>query len=144
VVAGAPPALDLQAERRLQDLLQEAAAGDLLASAHDCSDGGIAVAMAESAILGGHGFAVTLEGDMPPHVLLFGESASRVVVSVAPEREGSLRGLAATRGVPFRRLGETGGPRAVIDGMVDATVAELTEVWEGAIPRLLDEASSAS
>jgi phosphoribosylformylglycinamidine synthase subunit PurL len=144
VVAGAPPALDLQAERRLQDLLQEAAAGDLLASAHDCSDGGIAVAMAESAILGGHGFAVTLEGDMPAHVLLFGESASRVVVSVAPEREGSLRGLAATRGVPFRRLGETGGPRAVIDGMVDATVAELTDVWEHAIPRLLDEAPSSS
>jgi phosphoribosylformylglycinamidine synthase II len=137
VVAGAPPALDLQAERRLQDLLQEAAAGDLLASAHDCSDGGIAVALAECGILGGHGFAVTLEGDMPPHVLLFGESASRVVVSVAPEREGSLRGLAATRGVPFQRLGETGGPRAVIDGLVDATVAELTEVWEQAIPRLL-------
>ncbi|MCD6021843.1 MAG: phosphoribosylformylglycinamidine synthase subunit [Actinomycetia bacterium] len=141
MVAGAPPALDLQAERRLQDLLQEAAAGDLLASAHDCSDGGMAVALAESAILGGHGFAVTLDGDMPPHVMLFGESASRVVVSVAPEREGSLRGLAATRGVPFRRLGETGGPRAVIDGMVDATVDELTEVWERAIPRLLGEAS---
>lgn len=138
-VAGTPPALDLQAERRLQDLLQEAAAGDLLASAHDCSDGGVAVALAESAILGGHGFAVTLAGDLPPHVLLFGESASRVVVSVAPEREGSLRGLAATRGIPFERLGETGGPRAVIDGMIDMTVSELAEVWEGAIPGLLGE-----
>jgi phosphoribosylformylglycinamidine synthase II len=138
-VAGAPPALDLEAERRLQDLLQEAAAADLLASAHDCSDGGVAVALAESAILGGHGFAVTLAGDLPPHVLLFGESASRVVVSVAPEREGSLRGLAATRGVPFERLGETGGPRAVVDGMLDRTVSELADVWEGAIPRLLGE-----
>ena len=86
-----------------------------------------------------HGFAVTLAGDLPSHVLLFGESASRVVVSVAPEREGSLRGLAATRGVPFERLGETGGPRAMIDGMVDTTVSELAEVWEGAIPRLLGE-----
>jgi phosphoribosylformylglycinamidine synthase len=99
----------------------------------------VAIALAECAILGGHGFAVTLDGDMPPHVLLFGESASRVVVSVAPEREGSLRGLAATRGVPFRRLGETGGPRAVIDGYVDATVADLTDAWERAIPRLLGE-----
>jgi phosphoribosylformylglycinamidine synthase len=141
VVAGTPPALDLEVERRLQDLVQEAAGGDLLASAHDCSDGGLAVTLAECAILGGHGFAVSLEGDLPPHVLLFGESASRAVVSVAPEREGSLRGLAATRGVPFLRLGETGGPRAVIDGFVDATVAELTEVWEQAIPRLLGEAS---
>jgi len=139
VVAGAPPALDLRAERRLQDLLQEAAAADLLASAHDCSDGGVAVALAESAILGGHGFAVTLAGDLPSHVLLFGESASRVVVSVAPEREGTLRGLAATRGVPFERLGETGGPRALIDGMLDMTVSELTDVWEGAIPGLLGE-----
>jgi phosphoribosylformylglycinamidine synthase subunit PurL len=138
-VEGAPPALDLQAERRLQDLLQEAAAADLLASAHDCSDGGVAVALAECAILGGHGFAVTLAGDLPPHVQLFGESASRVVVSVALEREGSLRGLAATRGVPFERLGETGGPRAVIDGMVDTRVSELAEVWEQAIPRLLGE-----
>jgi phosphoribosylformylglycinamidine synthase len=138
-VAGAPPALDLEVERRLQDMLQEAAARDLLSSAHDCSDGGLAVALAECAILGGQGFAATLEGDMPPHVLLFGESASRVVVSVAPEREGSLRGLAATRGVPFLRIGETGGPRAVIDGFVDATVTDLTEVWEGAIPRLLGD-----
>jgi phosphoribosylformylglycinamidine synthase subunit PurL len=143
VVAGTPPALDLEAERRLQDLLHEAAGSDLLASAHDCSDGGVAVALAECAILGGHGFAVTLDGDMPPHVLLFGESASRVVVSVSPEREGSLRGLAATRGVAFQRLGETGGPRAVIDGFVDATVADLTEVWEQAIPRLLGESPSA-
>ena len=103
----------------------------------------MAIALAECAILGGHGFAVTLDGDMPPHVLLFGESASRVVVSVSPEREGSLRGLAATRGVAFQRLGETGGPRAVIDGFVDATVADLTEVWEQAIPRLLGESPSA-
>jgi phosphoribosylformylglycinamidine synthase subunit PurL len=140
VVAGSPPALDLQVERRLHDLLLEAAAADLLASAHDCSDGGVAIALAECAILGGHGFAVTLPGDLPPHVLLFGESASRAVVGVAPEKEGSLRGLAATRGVPFARLGETGGPRAVIEGMVDTTVSELAEVWEGAIPRLLGDA----
>jgi phosphoribosylformylglycinamidine synthase subunit PurL len=143
VVAGTPPALDLEAERRLQDLLHEAATADLLASAHDCSDGGVAIALAECAIVDGHGFAVTVDGDMPPHVLLFGESASRVVVSVSPEREGSLRGLAATRGVAFQRLGETGGPRAVIDGFVDATVADLTEVWEQAIPRLLDGPRSA-
>jgi phosphoribosylformylglycinamidine synthase len=141
VVAGRPPALDLQVERRLQDLLHETAAGDLLASAHDCSDGGVAVALAECAVLGGHGFAVTLPGDLPPHVLLFGESASRALVSVSPAKEGSLRGLAATRGVPFARLGETGGPRAVIDGMVDVPVAELAKVWEGAIPRLLGDAS---
>jgi phosphoribosylformylglycinamidine synthase II len=138
-VEGVPPSRGPEAGRRGQVRLQEAAAADLLASAHDCADGGVAVALAECAILGGHGFAVTLAGDLPPHVLLFGESASRVVAAVVPEREGSLRGLAATRRVPFERLGETGGPRAVIDGMVDMTVTELAEVWEGAIPRLLGE-----
>jgi phosphoribosylformylglycinamidine synthase subunit PurL len=138
-VAGTPPALDLSVERRLHDLLQEAAAADLLASAHDCSDGGVAIALAEAAILGGEGFAVTLADDLPPHVLLFSESASRAVVSVAPEKEGSFRGLAATRGVAFERLGETGGPRAVIDGLVDLPVARLADAWEGAIPRLLGE-----
>jgi phosphoribosylformylglycinamidine synthase subunit PurL len=138
-VSGTPPALDLAVERRLHILLQDAAAADLLASAHDCSDGGVGVALAESAILGRQGFAVTLEGDLPPHVLLFGESASRAVVSVAPEREGSFRGLAATHGVPFTRLGETGGPRALIDGMLDVPVADLAEAWETAIPRLLGE-----
>ena len=141
MVGGTPPVLDLEAERRLHDLLQEAAAADLLASAHDCSDGGVATALVECAIFGGHGFAVTLAGDLPPHVMLFGESASRVVAAVAPAREGSFRGLAATRGVPFARLGETGGPRAVIDGLVDLQVAELADVWETAIPRLLGEAS---
>ena len=138
-VSGTPPALDLEVERRLHTLLQDAAAADLLASAHDCSDGGVGVALAECAILGGEGFAVTLEGDLPPHVLLFGESASRAVVGVSPEREGSFRGLAATHGVPFVRLGETGGPRALIDGMLDVPVADLTEAWESAIPRLLGE-----
>ena len=140
-VSGVPPALDLEVERRLHDLLQEAAAGDLLSSAHDCSDGGLAVSLAEAAILGRQGFAVTLADDLPAHLVLFSESASRAVVSIAPEKEGSFRGHAATRGVPFERIGETGGPRAVIEGMVDVPVAELAGVWEGAIPRLLGEAS---
>ena len=138
-VAGTPPALDLAVERRLHDLLQEAASGDLLASAHDCSDGGVAVALAEAAIAGGEGFAVAIEDDLPPHVLLFSESASRAVVTIEPGKEGSFRGLAATRGVPFERLGETGGPRAVIEGVLDLPVERLADAWEGALPRLLDE-----
>jgi phosphoribosylformylglycinamidine (FGAM) synthase-like enzyme len=98
------------------------------------------VALAEAAILGGHGFAVTLADDLPPHVLLFSESASRAIVSIAPEKEGSFRGLAATRGVPFQRLGETGGPRAVIDGMTETTVRALGDAWSGALERRLEEA----
>src|SRR4029453_8353034 len=98
---GRPPALDLERERGLQRLLIDAARTDLLESAHDCSEGGIAIALAESAIAGGVGFAVTLPGDQPGHVGLFSESASRVVVSVAPERATEFEDAAAEAGVPF-------------------------------------------
>jgi phosphoribosylformylglycinamidine synthase len=140
VVAGRPPALDLDRERALLALLAEAAAGDLLASAHDCADGGLAVALVEAALEGDHGFAVTVTSDLPPHVALFSESASRAVVSVATDREPAFVELAAAHGVPWTRLGETGGPRIVFDGMLEATVSELREVHESAIPRLMDEA----
>jgi len=122
------------------DLLVAAAEETLLASAHDCGDGGLAVALAECAIGHGHGFAVSLPTDLPSHVTLFSESASRAVVSVAAVEVKQFRELAAAHRVPMARIGETGGPRALIDGAIDVPVTELTEVWETAIPRLLGEA----
>ncbi len=139
LVAGRPPSLDLERERALHMFLHEVGRLDLLASAHDCSDGGLAIALAESAILGGQGFAVSVPGDLPPHVALFSESASRAVVSVAPEREDAVLDLAERFGVPRTRLGETGGPRAVFDRLFETTVDELRDAYEGAIPRLLGE-----
>jgi phosphoribosylformylglycinamidine synthase len=120
-VSGMPPALDLAKEHALLDLL-------------------VAVALAECAIANGHGFAVAIPTDLPPHVALFSESASRAVVSVAAEDEDAFVGLATRLGVPATRVGETGGPRVVIEGAVDVLVAELSEIWETAIPRLLGEA----
>jgi phosphoribosylformylglycinamidine synthase len=140
VVAGVPPALDLDAERALHGLLAAAAAATLVRSAHDCGDGGLGVALAECAIGQGHGFAVTVGGDLPPHVAMFSESASRAVVSVAPHDRQAFEALADEHGVPWSRIGETGGPRVMIDGVLDTTVAALTDAWEGAIPRLLGEA----
>jgi phosphoribosylformylglycinamidine (FGAM) synthase-like enzyme len=139
-VAGRPPALDFARERALHELLREAAEADVLASAHDCSDGGLAVALVESAIAGGHGFVVSLATDLPPHVALFAESASRAVVSVGTEREAQLLELASAHDVPIARLGETGGPRVVFDGLLESTLDELRDVYEGAIPALLGEA----
>ncbi len=130
IVGGRPPALDLERERALLALLVEAAAADLLVSAHDCADGGLAIALVESAIEGGHGFAVAIPSDLPPHVALFSESASRAVVSVAPEHAPTLEELATARGVPCSRLGETGGPRVVVDGLFETTVEELREIYE--------------
>ncbi|MGH2637122.1 MAG: AIR synthase related protein, partial [Actinomycetota bacterium] len=137
VVAGRPPALDLERERALHRLLIEAAGSDLLRSAHDCDDGGLAVALAESALAGRTGFAVSLPGDLPPHVALFSESASRAVVTAAPERASELEDLAAAFRVPFSRLGETGGPRIVFDQVADVTLEDAAAAHEGAIPKLL-------
>ncbi|MEA2550719.1 MAG: phosphoribosylformylglycinamidine synthase subunit PurL, partial [Actinomycetota bacterium] len=140
VVAGRPPALALERESALIAVLIAAAAEDVLASAHDCSDGGVGIALAEAAIEGGHGFAVTLAGaDLPPHVAMFSESASRAVVSVDPENEARLQELAASHGLALTRLGETGGPRAVIEGMIDVTVDEMSELYESVLPSLLGE-----
>ena len=139
VVAGQPPRLDLEREAGLLRLLRAAASETVLASGHDCGDGGIAIALAESAIEGAHGFAVTVPGDLPPHVALFSESASRAVVSVAPEHEERLAELAAEHGVPIARIGETGGPRVVFAGLFETTVDELRAAYETAIPRLLGE-----
>ncbi len=138
-VAGRPPSLDLEAERALIELLQEASNQDLLESAHDCSDGGLAIALTESALGGDTGFAVTLSGDLPAHVTLFAESAGRAVVSVAPERAAELEELAASLRVSFARLGETGGPRMVFDNLFELTVSEARTVHEDAIPKLLGE-----
>jgi phosphoribosylformylglycinamidine synthase len=136
-VAGRPPALDLERECALQRLLVEAAALDALSSAHDCAEGGVAIALAECAIAGGTGFAVTLPGDLPPHIALFSESASRAVVSVRPVRAARLEELADTFQVPFARLGETGGPRMVFDRIFETAVDEVTAAYEEALPALL-------
>ena len=136
-VSGRPPALDLERERRLHALLIDGAGADLFESAHDCAEGGIAIALAESAIAGRTGFAVSLPGDVPAHVGLFSESASRAVVSVAPERANELEDTAEAMHVPFFRLGETGGPRIVFDGLFEMDVEDVAAHYEGAIPALL-------
>jgi phosphoribosylformylglycinamidine synthase II len=140
-VSGRPPRLDLDAEARLQGLLYECARQDLLGSAHDVSDGGLAMALAESAMAGGVGFTVTLpDGDLPHHVALFSESASRVVITARSGREADVEQLAAVQQVPIRRLGLTGGTRLEFADLFDVPLSDAVVVYEGAIPRLMSEA----
>jgi len=137
-VSGRPPVLDLEAEHRLHELLYECARQDLLASAHDCSDGGLAVALAESAMAGGVGVTVSLPDEgHPAHVALFSESASRAVVAARPGREDVLEQLAALGGVPLARVGVTGGSRIRFEGLFEVSLSDAVVVYEGAIPRLM-------
>src|SRR6185295_6381674 len=104
------PRLDLSAEKGLLALVLEASNAGWLASAHDCSDGGLAVALAEFAYrgeepgLGGH---FDLPGSLRPDVLLFSESPSRMIVTTG--EEGRLRAAAHRHGVPCHRLGTVEG-----------------------------------
>jgi phosphoribosylformylglycinamidine synthase len=134
-LGGRPPPLDLTAEAALHDLLVGAAARGLLASAHDCSLGGLAVTLAESAIAGGLGVRIEL-GDGEPYRLLFSESPSRAVVSCAPARLAELVGLAEHHGVAATVLGEVGGDELAL-GPVTLALAEVAEVFEDALPNAL-------
>ncbi len=133
-VSGRPPALDLEAESRLHRLLREAAGRDVLASAHDLSDGGLAVALAECAIWGGIGITVGLPGRQAPHLTLFSESASRAVVTPRSGREGELEELAAFHHVPLTRLGLTGGSRLRFEHAFDVELSDAVVVYEGSLP----------
>jgi phosphoribosylformylglycinamidine synthase II len=127
---GRIPEPDLAAERRLHELLAAAAERGLLRSAHDVSDGGVAVAIAESAMLGSIGVDAPDPGDP------FAEGDGRAVVSVLAEHVAELEALAD--GLPLRRTGTVGGERIAVAG-AEIGVAEATELYEGAIPRALGE-----
>jgi phosphoribosylformylglycinamidine synthase len=134
LVRGDAPALDLAREAALLKLVPAAAGAGLLRSAHDCSDGGIAVTLAECCFdTGGMGAAVELAGALE----LFSESASRVVVSVAASREREVLARAAAAGVPARRIGTTGGSRLEISiqgrKAIDVAVADVEQIWATAL-----------
>ena len=144
LTAGRPPRLDLAREAALIDLLVRAAAARLIHSAHDCSDGGIAVTLAECTFdSGGIGCVVDLAGSeagawtVPG--TLFSEAAGRVVVSVERERRDAMLELARSAGVPAHVIGRTGGERLTfsVDGVrvVDCAVSEAEQLWSTALGR---------
>ncbi|MFP5378736.1 MAG: AIR synthase-related protein, partial [Vicinamibacteria bacterium] len=146
VVAGAPPRLDLAAERALQQLIVALVRERLVQSAHDCSEGGLAVAVAECAFdTGGIGATIDVPAvDGVPHgfatnATLFGESASRIVISVAPEAVAKVVARAGKAGVPVHEIGETGGDRLRFavggQGAIDMPVADAETRWATAIER---------
>ncbi len=145
LVQGVPPCIDLSFEPRLQRVCLEAIRRGLARSAHDCSEGGLAVALAESCMAGGIGLECApgalerlLERDgCRRDSLLFGESQSRIVLSLAPERLPDLERLAAERGVPLAVLGTVGGERLRLGRWVDVAVSEMSEVWGTAYDRMM-------
>ena len=137
-VYGACPELRLDDELRLQACVREGIRMGLVRSAHDPSEGGLLVAVLESAFGGDLGCRLELTRDgLRLDALLFGESAGRIVVTVEPDGEGSLAKLAAAHRVSLARLGTTGGARATVqvDGLtvLDAEAGGLKEIHASAL-----------
>ena len=137
---GTLPALDLAGHRRLVDFVAGTVAegvsgGDgLVAGIHDVSGGGLGVALAELSVRSGIGLQV---GGVSDHHELFTEAPSRVVVCTT--RRAELITRAAEAGVGFRVLGQAGGDRIVIEGLVDIGVSDAVDAWRGRLPSFLDD-----
>jgi phosphoribosylformylglycinamidine synthase len=133
-LGGLPPAVDLEAERALANLMVEAAKTGVVESAHDLSDGGLAVALAEASFRHGVGVTVDLED---PFLELFSESSARAMVVVTEERHDELVSLAEKHGVELASVGRTGGTALEVAGQFSVPVAELKAAWQATIPAVL-------
>ena len=146
VEAGRPPSLDLGREKAVQATVRRAVKEGLLTSAHDCSDGGLAVALAECCMgappppgggpAGWLGAAVRVPFPTRKDFVLFGESASRVVVSLPHASLARLEALAREEGAAVVALGAVGGDRLEIEGALSVDVAALGAAWRGTLPAL--------
>ena len=150
---GAPPPLDLQRELNVHRVVLAAIRRGLVKSAHDCSDGGLAVAIAESCIVGEIGASI----ELPPGVeakpgtrldaVLWGESQSRVVLSCARDSLAELRRMAKTAGVPLSEIGIVGGEKLIVGDnragallpLLALEVGALANAYRGAIGRIMSK-----
>jgi len=145
-VWGVPPALDLKQETALQKCLRELILGDAIDSAHDCSDGGLAVALAESGFPLELGAEIDLDSNgIFAEGVLFGESASRVLISCDPKKAENIKEIAVRWSIRADRIGRTVPEKLVIrmDGKqaVSAKVSDLRQVWDSALSKALHDES---
>jgi phosphoribosylformylglycinamidine synthase len=143
VKAGIPPLIDLDAERMVQYACREAIRQGILDVAHDCSDGGLAVALSEGCIAGGVGAGIRLDDLEQAHqsarsdVLLFAEEPSRIVVALPAERWEHLVRLASSMGISLYRLGEAGGDTFRVERgrhvLIEQPMLDVVAAWRGGL-----------
>jgi phosphoribosylformylglycinamidine synthase len=139
---GFPPALEIEGEAGLQKAVLELIGSSLIDSAHDCSEGGLAVALARCAFSQRMGCTVELSSQgLAPEFVLFGEDASRIVISCDPANVERIKQAAEKHGISADLLGETvpGNLEIKVDGrtVVSAAIAELRDVYENALEQAL-------
>jgi len=141
ISAGSPPEVDFDAEKALIDLLADLADLGLIRSAHDISEGGLAVALAEKCMASQIGCVLTFPWKGRVVESLFAESAGCAVVSVEHANWAAFRHAADRHGVPVQMLGRVGGDRLVINDWIAIQVTRMRAIYEGAIPDLMGEPS---
>ncbi|WP_069813914.1 phosphoribosylformylglycinamidine synthase subunit PurL [Streptomyces sp. TP-A0874] len=136
-LGGRPPAVDLERERLLAEILVAASRDGMVDAAHDLSDGGLVQALVESCLRGGRGARVVVPDDLDPFVFLFSESAGRAIVAVPRSEEVRFTDMCGARGLPAARIGVVDGESVEVQGQFDIPLAELREAHEATIPGLL-------
>ncbi|MDP5277085.1 phosphoribosylformylglycinamidine synthase subunit PurL [Chengkuizengella axinellae] len=139
---GKPPVLDLNTEKRLLDTVLQAIQKGFVASAHDLSEGGLAVALSESCISGEKGAEVNFQSDLRPDLALFSESQSRILLTASAEEVEQLEQWLTEQAVPYQIIGKVTGSSNLnikVDGQqaIQSSVEQLEKVWKDAIPCLM-------
>jgi phosphoribosylformylglycinamidine synthase subunit PurL len=131
------PYFDLEEEYELQQSLKGLIREGIIESAHDVADGGLFVTLFESARVNNLGFSIDTDPEFRRDAFLFGESQSRVVVTVNPDHEGEFAAFLSKTGTEFSLLGEVMGTEAIIDGESFGKIYELEKLFESVIPKMM-------
>jgi phosphoribosylformylglycinamidine synthase II len=129
------PSIDLDLEIRTQAVCREAIAADLVASGHDVSDGGVAVAIAESAIIGGLGAVIDESPGDRWDAAMFGESQSRILLSVSSDNVSAVESLAEASNVPMKIVGTVGGSALKFGDSISTPLVEADDSWKNGFLR---------
>ena len=135
------PAIDLELEGKVQSLCRRVIAEGIVSSAHDCSDGGLAVALAEACISGGLGFKGNFSIRGRWDAALFGEAQSRIVVSLPPGRLADLERLVEEMEVPMAVLGTVGGGNFSVADVIDSPLSDIDQAWRNGLEEALTQES---
>jgi phosphoribosylformylglycinamidine synthase II len=136
VVKGTPPWIDLKLEHAIQNCCVDAIDRGIVRSAHDISDGGLAVALAECCMSGPDkplGVRIEMREMIRGDALLFSESQSRIIVSLQEKDLGQLQEIASGHGVPLQVIGAVGGSRLSIQPILQLPIDELRSIWSSAL-----------
>jgi phosphoribosylformylglycinamidine synthase len=134
---GAPPPVDLEAEKRNGDYVRKLIRNKRVNAVHDCSDGGLAIAACEMAFASGIGVQLSRAIGCPTHAWLFGEDQARYLVAVEENSVNPVVSTAAAKGVPAQVVGKVGGDRISAEGGFDVSLEGLREKHEAFLPELM-------